>query len=114
MQPSFAHRAEAVARSLILPAAEADIVEIFEYHLDHSDQTANEFADAVIEVVLRLEQFPESGSPRSDVLDGLRVVPMRRFKTNLYYVSTADSSETLVTVFRVLRQERSVSEDDFL
>ena len=84
----------------------------FERYLDHSDATAHRFADAVAEVVQRLEQFPESGSPRFDVLDGLRVVPMRRFKTNVFYVVAVGETETLVTIFRVLRQERDVSADD--
>lgn len=102
-----------MARSLILPVAEDDIAELFEYHLDHSDRTAHAFADAVIEVVARLEQFPESGSLRSDVLDGLRLVPIARFNANVFYVATVDGEETVVTIFRVLRQERDVSPADF-
>ena len=57
-----------MARSLILPVAEDDIVRHFERYLDHGDSTAHAFADAVIEVVRRLEAFPESGAPRDDLV----------------------------------------------
>ena len=102
-----------MARSLILPIAEDDIVHLFEFHLDHSDRTANAFADAVIEVVRRLELFPESGAPREHIAKGLRVVPVQRFRANVFYAVTKNGHAPLVTVLRVLRQERRVSRTDF-
>ena len=99
--------------SLILPVAEDDIAELFEFHLDHSDRTAHALADEVIKVVRRLEQFPESGSPRGQILEGLRVVPIRRFHANVYYVIADEKGGPLVTILRVLRQERHISPSDF-
>lgn len=101
-----------MADSLILPVAERDVVEIFEYHLDHSDGTASRFADAVIEVVRRLEQFPYSGAPRQDLGEDVRVVSLNRQRANLYY-AVVEGDRTTVTVLRVLRQERRVSKEDF-
>lgn len=103
-----------MARSLILPVAEADIHEVFEHHLDHSDQTANAFVDAVIDAVRRLERFPQSGAPRSDLGAEFRMVPIRRFRVNVFYLVTTGEPDDLVTVLRVLRQERDVDRDDLL
>ncbi len=100
-----------MVRSLILPRAEQDIALIFEYHLDHSDRTAKRFVDAVVAVVRRLEQFPESGSPRRDLGADIRFVAVTEYRVNLYY-HVAEGEETVVTILRVLRQERDVSEDD--
>ncbi len=98
-----------MARSIILPRAEEDIAAIFEYH---SDQTANRFVDAVISVVERLEQFPESRSPKNDLGGGLQAVVLGEYKTTLYYHFTG-GEETVITVLRILRQERDVNPDMF-
>ena len=102
-----------MARSLILPVAERDILDLFEHHLDHSDRTAHALANAVMAAVERLEQFPESGSPRQEVMDDLRVVVLRRFRANVFYTVTNRDGAPIVTVLRVFRQEREVSKADF-
>ncbi|MEO0558346.1 MAG: type II toxin-antitoxin system RelE/ParE family toxin [Bacteroidota bacterium] len=102
-----------MARSLILPVAEQDIVRLFEYHLDHSDHTAHRFADAVIEAVRQLETFPESGPAQPNLGEGIRVVHLNRYRANLYYIVAGEDDDPLVTILRVFRQERDIGEQDF-
>lgn len=85
--------------------------DLFEHYLDHSHRTATAFADAVIDVVRRLEDHPRSGSPRPELGEGIRAAHANAYRTTLYYLVT-EGPDPVVTVLRVLRQERNVTGDD--
>lgn len=50
----------------LLPAAYADLDEIFEYIMPDSLQAANETLDNIISSLRRLENFPQSGAPLTE------------------------------------------------
>ena len=125
-----------MARLLILPEAEQDIEDLFVYHLDHSDRTATLFADAVWAALGRLEDYPYSGTPRPDLVEGVRVAHVHAYRASVFYVvvggrdpETApeetppggddpkgdddQEGEPVVTVLHVFRQERDVRATDF-
>lgn len=94
-----------MARSLLTPRAEQDVVDLFEWGLDYSDRAAVRVADLVAAAIRRLEQFPESGSPRFALGATERVVPLRRLRAALYY-------EVVGGDVVVPREERDVAEGD--
>ena len=50
----------------LLPAAYADLDEIFDYIMVDSTQAATEMLDSITESLRRLENFPHSGAPLLD------------------------------------------------
>jgi toxin ParE1/3/4 len=50
----------------LLPAAYADLDEIFDYIMPDSMQAANETLDNIMSSLRRLEDFPQSGVPLTD------------------------------------------------
>ena len=102
-----------MARSLLSPVAERDLLDLFERRLDYSDRAANALVDAVLAVVRRLEDHPWSGSPRPELGDGVRAAHVNTYRTTLYYLVTEAPAEPVVTVLRILRQERDVGGADF-
>ena len=109
-----------MARLLILPEAEQDIEDLFVYHLDHGDRTATLFADAVWTVLGRLEDYPYSGTPRPDLVEGVRVAHVHAYRASVFYVvggldpgTAPGEGDPVVTVLHVFRQERDVGAADF-
>ena len=95
----------------ILPAAEADVVALSEHHPDRSDRAARELADAIADAVQRPETLPEGGVARPDLGADIRAVHLNRLWTTLDYAVSDAPGGPLVTVLRVLRQERDVAAD---
>ena len=50
----------------LLPAAYADLDEIFDYIMVNNQQAATEMLDSIMKSLRRLENFPHSGAPLLD------------------------------------------------
>ncbi len=93
----------------ILPRAELDIEELFAYLADFSDRAADRLVHEIESVANRLAIYPESGSPREEFGTDTRVVPMPGLGVNVFYL-VVSNGKSVVTILRVLRQERDVDE----
>jgi toxin ParE1/3/4 len=82
---------------IFLPGAEARLGNIEGYLAEQSSTAiAERFVAAVVDRALRLDSFPFRGTPRSDLMQGLRTIVYRRRVTIAYVV---DGDEVAVTDF---------------
>ena len=86
--------------------AREDLKDVLEYRGMVSARAATRLADGFDEAIERLIQFPESGSPRSDLAPGVRMVILREFRLLLFYHVRHGDETVQLLVLRVLRQER--------
>mgnify|MGYP000860843553 CR=1 FL=1 len=88
-----------------LPAAEKDLINIFEYILSDNPSTATNFLDQVNESILKLEDFPYMGViPKDSRLKylGYRILIVENYL--VFYV--VYEVEELVEIRRVLHGKR--------
>ncbi len=97
-------------RIIYLKAARDDIKSQFEYRGDHSEQSARRYADALTSGLEQLEIFPSIGRPRPELADDLRSLGINAIGVTVYYHL---KGENVITVSRVIRQERDVTRSDF-
>ncbi len=64
----------------LLPAAYADLDEIFDYIMPESLQAANDTLDNIISSLRRLEDFPKSGVPLTEM-------PMKKFNFKMVIIN---------------------------
>jgi toxin ParE1/3/4 len=82
---------------IFLPHAERRLGAIETYIAEHSSPAiAERFVASIVQRALKLEIFPFRGTPRYDLLDGLRTIVHRRRVTIAYVV---DGDEVAVTDF---------------
>ncbi len=92
--------------------ARADLRAALDYRAVYSDQAVGRLADAFDDLIGRLTRFPGSGSPRPELLEGLRVALLGPWRLSVYYHVLEQEGVTQVLVVRVLRQERDVGMTD--
>lgn len=69
------------------PAAEADLIAIYDYIAGQgSPQTALKFIDSIETACMSLAHFPERGAPRDDIVTGLRILVVERRVTVAYRI----------------------------
>lgn len=82
---------------IFLPDAEARLGQIEAYIAERSSPAiAERFVAALVDRALKLDRFPLRGTPRDDLMKGLRTIVHRRTVTIAYVV---DGDEVEVTDF---------------
>ena len=82
---------------IFLPDAEARLGQIEAYIAERSSRAiAERFVAALVDRALKLDSFPFRGTPRNDLMKGLRTIVHRRTVTIAYVV---DGDEVEVTDF---------------
>jgi toxin ParE1/3/4 len=82
---------------IFLPHAERRLGDIQAYIAEHSSTAiAERFVTALVRRALKLESFPHRGTPRNDLMSGLRTIVHRRTVTIAYVV---DGGQVEVTDF---------------
>lgn len=92
------------------PAAENDILELYEYTAEHAGlAAAANYIDRIEAACLALETFPMRGRARDDIRPGLRLIAFERRATIVYRV--LKSEVVIIRVFhggrdfeRILRE----------
>lgn len=87
-------------RLAYLPAADADLIEIYITIALDDEAAADRLLDRIRAALLRLGDFPESGRARGEIAAGLRSVPIGRYVA-LYRIIGSE-----VQVVRVLHSAR--------
>ncbi len=85
------------------PQANLDLIEIWEYIAEASEERADRVLDAIGERCLMLAGFPEAGRVRNDLIVGLRSFAVGSY--TIFYQPIDDGIEVL----RVLHGSRDVS-----
>jgi toxin ParE1/3/4 len=95
-----------VTHSIILrPAAVEDLAAIYDWIVDRADYaTATAYRDRVLAACARLADFPNRGSARDDVRQGLRTIAFERRAVIVYVVKEGE-----VRIARVLHHGRDLS-----
>ena len=90
----------------LLPAAYADLDEIFDYIMVDSPQAATETLDSIMKSLLRLEEFPRSGVPLNE-----RSIRKFNFKMviNNPYIAFYRFIDGKVLIYRILHCARNYS-----
>jgi toxin ParE1/3/4 len=87
-----------------LPAAYADLDEIFDYIMPESLQSANDTLDNIIGSLRRLEDFPKSGVPLTEM-------PMKKFNFKMViinpYIAFYRFIDEKVIIYRILHCARN-------
>ena len=88
----------------LLPAAYADLDEIFDYIMVDNPQAATEMLDSIMKSLLRLENFPHSGAPLIDR-------SMQKFNFRIViidpYIAFYRFIEDKVIIYRILHCARN-------
>lgn len=94
-----------MARRTILrsPAAEDDLIDIWLYIALDSPRAADALLDRIAERVAILADFPEAGSIRPDIAEGLRMLPVGNHVV-LYRVT-----DSRIEIIRVVHGARDAS-----
>lgn len=92
--------------------ARADLRDALEYRALYSDRAATSLADEVERAIARLTRFPQSGRPREDLGEGMRVLVLRSFRLSLFYHVLGGAESVQILLVRVLRHKRDVDADD--
>lgn len=80
-------------------AARDDLLALYDWIADRADpETAFAYAARIEELAERLAEFPHRGTPRDDLVPGMRTVPYRRRVTVAYQVL-----ENCVEVLRLVQ-----------
>lgn len=87
------------------PEAEADIVEIYRYISDTSMSSllARQYVDRLMSYLETFDLFPERGTLRSDVRQGLRIVGFERSVSVAFIVERDD-----VVILRLAQHGRQI------
>lgn len=87
------------------PDAENDLVEIYRYvsTTSRSQTVARQYLDRITSYLTSFETFPERGSLRDDVRQGLRIVGFER-KISVAFVVEGDC----VTILRIAQNGRQL------
>ena len=92
-----------VYRIRLMPAAEADLQQIYIYIRDHtSPATAQGYVRRIMAFLAGFETFPERGTLRTEIRNGLRMVGFERRVSVAFVVETEE-----VVVLRLLYAGRS-------
>jgi plasmid stabilization system protein ParE len=88
----------------LLPAAYADLDEIFDYIMPDSLQVANETLDNIVSSLHRLEDFPQSGVPLTER-------SMKKFNFKMFiinpYIAFYRFIDEKVIIYRILHFARN-------
>ena len=77
------------------PAARADLIALYDWIAERADPaTAFDYTHRIEAHAAKLAEFPERGTPRDDLVHGMRTTPYRR-RTVIAYRVTADEVEIL-------------------
>lgn len=93
-------------------AAQLDVLDLFDYARSYDEASETRFADALVDCFERIAEFPLSGRDRSEILTGLRSVPIKSLRTTVFYAPLSNQSDR-IRIVRVLRQERDVAQVEF-
>lgn len=70
------------------PAASADLIALYDWIAERADRaTAFDYTSRIEAHAATLAEFPERGTPRDDLVSGLRTTPYRRRTTIAYRVT---------------------------
>jgi toxin ParE1/3/4 len=73
------------------PAARADLFALYDWIADHADpDTAFAYTGRIEAHAVKLAEFPERGTPRDDLVPGMRTIPYRRRTIIAYRVTGGD------------------------
>ncbi|WEK43405.1 MAG: type II toxin-antitoxin system RelE/ParE family toxin [Candidatus Sphingomonas colombiensis] len=87
------------------PLAIEDLIELHRWVSDETDPaTASGYLDRIEERIASLSQFPDRGTPRDDLITGIRTLAFERRLLVAYMV---DGS--IVTVLRVINAARDLA-----
>ena len=93
------------------PEAEAQLVDLYRYiERQASPFIAQRFTVAIVERCTALAEFPDRGTPREDLLAGLRTVSFRRRVTIAYRADA--QSVTILGIFYGGQDFEAVFRDD--
>lgn len=85
---------------IFLPHAERRLDEIEAYIAERASQAiAERFIAALVDRALKLDSFPSRGTPRNDLMQGLRTIVHRRTVT-IAYVVDGDAVEVTDFLYR--------------
>ena len=88
------------------PSARADLFALYDWIAERADpDTAFAYTGRIEAHVARLAEFPERGTPRDDLVPGLRTTPYRRRTVIAYRVSGDE-----VEILRLVRAGRDWDE----
>ena len=87
--------------------AESDLEGIYRYIAAHSASNALRMVTAILDALRVLEQFPEAGRPRDELMSGVRAWPVLQYTA--YYI--VDEGEVLVA--RILGGGQNVAPERF-
>ena len=77
------------------PAARADLIALYDWIADRADpDTAFDYTHRIEAHAAKLAEFPERGTPRDDLVAGLRTTPYTR-RTIIAYRVSGDEVEIL-------------------
>jgi plasmid stabilization system protein ParE len=80
-------------RVVISAEARRQIEAVFDYIREAaSPRVARRFTEAIVDQIAKLEDFPLRGSPRDDILPGLRTLGFRKRVTIAFVVEAAEVS----------------------
>lgn len=93
-----------MARAIIFrPAAEADLIELFDYVAGASSpHRAGQYIDRIEAACLALAEFPERGSLRNDLYPNIRIIGFERRASIAFIID--DHTVRIVRVFYGGRQ----------
>ena len=90
---------------LITPIAESDLAEIWAYIAEETPKAASAFIQQIEAKFVPLLEFPGMGSPRDQIIAGLRAVP---YKNHVIYYTANDVAVTIVRVVHGARDVRAL------
>ena len=98
-------------RIVYAPEAEAQLIDLYRYiELQASPAIAQGFTEAIVARCSALAEFPDRGTPREDLLPGLRTVAFRRRVTIAYWVDA--EAVMILGIFYGGQDFESVFQDD--
>lgn len=90
------------------PLAEADLINLYNYIATNSGAVrADRYIQRIQRLCLGLSEFPERGTPRPDLVPGVRTLSMDRRVLVAFTVT-----EELVLILRILYSGRNLSRVD--
>lgn len=96
------------------PAALRELADLYDYIADRaSDSTAEKFADALRQFCLDLATFPERGSVREEVGEGVRIIGFRR-SVSVAFILVDDDVVLILGIFGAGRNVASELLEDRL
>ena len=99
-------------RIVFRPEAEADIFDLYDYVAQASSslKIAFEFTERVRNTCMKLEHFPERGTMRNEIKNGLRILIHERNTVIAYFIT--DDNVEITNIFHGGRDWESIIVDE--